>query len=203
MKQSNNYTAIIMVIAFVLTFFSCSKTMSDNKKTENVATPKPQYEITVVQKGEELGKIVLELFPDVAPKHVANFDSLVSVKFFDGSAFHRVIPGFMIQGGDPNSKTEPREKWGFGNPDQTRVPAEFSNLQHKRGILSAARSQDPNSATSQFFICVADATFLDGKYTIYGQVLSGMDVADKVVNAPRDQRDNPFDKIEMFIKKIK
>lgn len=193
-----------MAIAFVLTFFSCSKSMSDNKKQPaNTATAKPQYEITVKQNSIELGKIVVELFPDVAPKHVANFDSLVNVKFYDGTAFHRVIPGFMIQGGDPNSKTEPREKWGYGSPDQTRVPAEFSNLQHKRGILSAARSNDPNSATSQFFICVADALFLDGKYSIFGQVVSGMDVADKVVNAPRDQRDNPYDKIEMYIKKIK
>lgn len=203
MKKTYNLTAIITIVAFVLTFFSCSKSMSDNKKNPTTAKAKPKYEITVMQKGEELGKIVVELFPDVAPKHVANFDSLVAIKFYDGSAFHRVIPGFMIQGGDPNSKTEPRDKWGFGSPDQTRVPAEFSSLQHKRGILSAARSNDPNSATSQFFICVADATFLDGKYSIYGQVVSGMEVADKVVNSPRDHRDNPLDKIEMFIKKIK
>jgi len=176
--------------------------MSDNNKKET-RTERPQYQITAVQNGVELGKIVIELFPDVAPKHVANFDSLVAIKFYDGCAFHRVIPGFMIQGGDPNSKTEPREKWGFGQPGQTRVPAEFSKLQHKRGTVSAARSKDPNSATSQFFICVADAPHLDGQYSIFGQVVSGMEVADKIVSAPRDQRDNPFDKIEMFIKKIK
>jgi peptidyl-prolyl cis-trans isomerase B (cyclophilin B) len=173
--------------------------MSENKSN----LEKPKYEITVKQLGKELGKIVIELFPDIAPKHVANFDSLVKVGFYDGCAFHRVIPGFMIQGGDPNSKTEPKEKWGFGRPDQARVPAEFNKTSHARGILSAARSQDPNSASSQFFICVADAKFLDGQYTAFGQTISGIEVADKIVNSPRDSRDNPNDKIEMFIKKIK
>ncbi len=202
MLKFNRNTAIVITIAFLLIFFPFSKTMSDNNKKET-RTERPQYQITAVQNGVELGKIVIELFPDIAPKHVANFDSLVAIKFYDGCAFHRVIPGFMIQGGDPNSKTEPREKWGFGQPGQTRVPAEFSKLQHKRGIVSAARSKDPNSATSQFFICVADAPHLDGQYSIFGQVVSGMEVADKIVSAPRDQRDNPLDKIEMFIKKIK
>lgn len=202
MLKFNKNTAIVTAIALFLTFLSCTKSMSDNNKKET-KSERPQYEITAVQNGVELGKIVIELFPDVAPKHVANFDSLVAIKFYDGCAFHRVIPGFMIQGGDPNSKTEPRERWGYGQPGQTRVPAEFSNLKHKRGIVSAARSQDPNSATSQFFICVADAPHLDGKYSIFGQVVSGMEVADKIVSAPRDQRDNPFDKIEMYIKKIK
>ena len=202
MIKFNNKITIFITLTIFLTFFSYSKSMSDNNK-KDAKTPKPQYEIKVVQKGEELGKIIIELFPDVAPKHVANFDSLVAIKFYDGCAFHRVIPGFMIQGGDPNSKTEPRDKWGFGQPGQTRVPAEFSNLKHKRGIVSAARSKDPNSATSQFFICVADAPHLDGQYSIFGQVISGMEVADKIVSVPRDQRDNPFDKVEMFIKKIK
>ncbi|OGU56118.1 MAG: peptidylprolyl isomerase [Ignavibacteria bacterium GWF2_33_9] len=159
--------------------------------------------MTVKQKGAELGKIILELYPEIAPKHVHNFDSLVSSGFYDGTAFHRVIPGFMIQGGDPNSKTMPKEKWGYGDPSQTKVPAEFNSTSHERGILSAARSQDPNSATSQFFICVADAKFLDRQYTAFGKAISGMEVADKVVNSPRDRNDNPNDKIEMFIKKIK
>ncbi len=164
---------------------------------------RPQYKITVTQKGDTLGKIIIELFPDIAPKHVANFDSLVSIGFYDGTAFHRVIPGFMIQGGDPNSKTQPRERWGFGDPSQTRVPAEFSKISHRRGIVSAARAADPNSATSQFFICVADATWLDGQYSVFGRVLKGMEVADKIVNVPRDQRDNPIDKVEMTIVKLK
>lgn len=161
-----------------------------------------QYKITVTQKGKTLGSLIIELFPDVAPKHVANFDSLVAIGFYNGTAFHRVIPGFMIQGGDPNSKTKPREQWGFGDPSQRRIPAEFSKIAHKRGIVSAARAADPNSATSQFFICVADAPWLDGQYTVFGRVLEGMDVADMIVNVPRDQRDNPVDKVEMTIVKL-
>lgn len=192
-----SFFSIVLVIFF--TFLTTEKTMSETKSI----TAKPQYEITVKQLGKEVGKIVIELFPDIAPKHCANFDSLVKVKFYDGLAFHRVIPGFMIQGGDPNSKSGPRETWGYGAPGQTKVPAEFNATSHKRGIISAARSNDPNSASSQFFICVADAPFLDNKYTVYGHVLSGMDVADKIVNMPRDSKDNPKDKVEMFIKKIK
>jgi peptidyl-prolyl cis-trans isomerase B (cyclophilin B) len=163
---------------------------------------RPQYKITVTQKGKTLGSIIVELFPDIAPKHVANFDSLVAIGFYNGTAFHRVIPNFMIQGGDPNSKTKPREQWGFGDPSQKRVPAEFSKISHRRGIVSAARAADPNSATSQFFICVADAPWLDGQYSVFGRVLKGMEVADIVVNVPRDQRDNPIDKVEMTIVKL-
>ncbi|MGE5479073.1 MAG: peptidylprolyl isomerase [Chloroflexota bacterium] len=165
---------------------------------------RPLYEITVSQNGVEMGKIMLETYTDLAPLHAKNFDSLVSVKFYDGTAFHRVIPGFMIQGGDPNSREGDRATWGMGSPDQTRVPAEFSaTLKHKRGILSAARTPDPNSATSQFFICHADIPHLDGQYSIYGEVVEGMDVVDKIANAPRDARDNPNDKISMMIKRVK
>ena len=195
--------SLLASIAFcliTLNFNACSQSgVKDTKGKKMENTQRPQYEITVTQKGVELGKIVLETYPDVAPKHAANFDSLVAAKAFDGCAFHRVIPGFMIQGGDPNSISKPKNTWGMGDPSQARVPAEFSKLNHKRGILSAARSQDPNSASSQFFICVADASFLDGQYSVYGEVISGMEVVDKVVNAPRDKSDNPNDKIEMKI----
>jgi peptidyl-prolyl cis-trans isomerase B (cyclophilin B) len=162
----------------------------------------PQYRISVTRGGVLLGDITIEMFPDVAPKHVHNFDSLVSIGFYNGTAFHRVIPGFMIQGGDPNSRSGPRETWGYGDPSQTTVPAEFSTLKHVRGILSAARANDPNSATSQFFICVATAQHLDGKYSIYGKVLTGMDVVDTIVRSPRDGSDNPFEKVEMSIVKL-
>jgi len=188
----------LLVIAIFFGFFSISNILNAGEKMD-----RPKYVITTFQKGSELGKIKIELFNDVAPKHVANFDSLVSIGFYDGTAFHRVIPGFMIQGGDPNSKDKPREMWGFGDPTQQTVPAEFSNLKHKRGIISAARKPDPNSATSQFFICVADAPHLDGQYSIFGQVIEGMDVVDKIVNMPRDSRDNPLDKVEMKIEKVK
>lgn len=188
---------ILLVIVVALAFFSIN-TLYAGEKME-----RPQYLIKTFQKGAELGTIKIELFNDVAPKHVANFDSLVSIGFYDGTAFHRVIPGFMIQGGDPNSKDKPREMWGFGDPSQQTVPAEFSSLKHKRGIISAARKPDPNSATSQFFICVADAPHLDGQYSIFGQVIEGMDIVDKIVNMPRDSRDNPIDKVEMKIEKVK
>lgn len=177
------------------------ETQENQEKNEGTKV-KPKYVISVSQSGNSLGDITLELYPDLAPKHCHNFDSLVAEKFFDGTAFHRVIPGFMIQGGDPNSKNKSKDSWGMGDPSQTKVPAEFNKTPHKRGILSAARAQDPNSASSQFFICVDDAPFLDGNYTVYGSVVSGMDVVDKVVNSPRDKKDNPLEKIEMKIKKV-
>lgn len=163
---------------------------------------RPQYKITVTSAGENWGEIKLETFPDIAPKHAENFENLVSDGAYNGCAFHRVIPGFMIQGGDPNSIDGPRDTWGFGNPKQKKVKAEFTDTPHDRGIISAARSQNPNSASSQFFICVADAHFLDKQYSVFGKVLEGMDLADKIVAAPRDGNDNPHEKIEMKIEKI-
>jgi peptidyl-prolyl cis-trans isomerase B (cyclophilin B) len=188
--------------------YSCSnkveKTTKMESTTQTNTSENPRYEITVTQKGKEMGKILIEIFAKEAPKHAANFDNLVSSGAYDGTAFHRVIPGFMIQGGDPNSKNQPKETWGFGDPKQPKVQAEFSKtMSHNRGIISAARSQDPNSASSQFFVCVADAKFLDGQYSIFGKVITGMEVADKVVNSPRDSKDNPIDKIEMKIIKLK
>ncbi len=161
----------------------------------------PQYVISITHEGKAVGDIAIETFPEVAPKHCANFDSLVSEGFYDGTAFHRVIPGFMIQGGDPNSKNKPRDTWGYGDPNQKTVPAEFNDISHKRGILSTARSRDINSASSQFFIMVEDGPFLDRQYTVFGKVLEGMDIADYVVNVSRDHNDNPDEKVEMTIKK--
>jgi cyclophilin family peptidyl-prolyl cis-trans isomerase len=108
----------------------------------------------------------------------------------------------MIQGGDPNSKNKPKETWGEGDPAQRNIPAEFNNINHTRGILSAARAEDINSANSQFFIMVSDHPRLDHKYTAFGKVISGMETVDKIVNAPRDDKDNPLDKIIMEIEKI-
>jgi len=146
-----------------------------------------------------LGNIELKFFPEVAPNHVKNFIDLAKKGFFDGTTFHRVIPGFMIQGGDPNSKNPDKSKHGMGGPGTT-VKAEFSDKPHKRGTLSMARSQDPDSAGSQFFICVADAAFLNKQYTVFGEVASGMAVVDKIVNQPRDGRDNPKERTEMKVK---
>ena len=146
-----------------------------------------------------LGNMELKFFPEVAPNHVKNFIDLAKKGFYDGTIFHRVIPGFMIQGGDPNSKSPDRARHGTGGPGYS-VKAEFNEKSHKRGTLSMARSNDPNSAGSQFFICVAPATFLDKQYTVFGEVVSGMEVADKIVNQPRDKRDNPLERVEMKVK---
>lgn len=147
----------------------------------------------------KLGNIEIRFFPDIAPNHVNNFIELSKKGFYDGTIFHRVIPRFMIQGGDPNSKQPDRSKHGMGSPGYT-VKAEFNEKPHKRGILSMARASHPDSAGSQFFICVADAPFLDRQYTVFGEVVSGMELADKIVNQPRDRNDNPLDRIEIKVK---
>lgn len=156
-------------------------------------------EIAVIE--TKFGKIEIGLFEGKAPGHVKNFKDLARKGFYDGTIFHRVIPGFMIQGGDPNTKSDDRSNHGMGGPGYS-IKAEFNDTPHKRGILSMARSQDPDSAGSQFFVVVKDAAFLDGQYTAFGKVLSGMTVADQIVNAPRDGRDNPNERIEMKVKVI-
>jgi peptidyl-prolyl cis-trans isomerase B (cyclophilin B) len=149
------------------------------------------------------GNIEIEFFNDLAPGHVKNFVDLAKKGFYDGTTFHRVIPGFMIQGGDPNTKDlkASRDRHGTGGPGYT-IKAEFNDTAHKRGILSMARAQSPDSAGCQFFICVADSAFLDRQYTAFGKVKSGMEVADKIVSAPRDGRDNPKERIDMKIRVV-
>ena len=142
------------------------------------------------------GKISFELLPDLAPETVRNFEKLTKDGFYDGTLFHRVIPGFMIQGGDPNTKTENKGSWGMGGPGYN-VKAEFSSRSHLRGIVSMARAQDPDSAGSQFFIVTSDSAFLDRQYTVFGQVKEGMDVADKIVNMNKDGNDCPLEKVVM------
>ena len=144
----------------------------------------------------EFGEIRLRFFPDKAPNHVENFKKLAKSGFYDGTTFHRVIPGFMIQGGDPLSKDGNPATDGQGGPGWT-VAAEFSDVPHTRGILSMARSSDPDSAGSQFFIVVKESSFLNGKYTVFGEVASGMEVADKIVATPRDRRDRPTTNVVM------
>ncbi|MCB0272312.1 MAG: peptidylprolyl isomerase [Bdellovibrionales bacterium] len=143
-----------------------------------------------------LGTIEFEFLPEVAPNHVENFKKLARAGFYDGTTFHRVIPGFMIQGGDPNSKNADRSVHGTGGPGYT-VDAEFSSEKHKRGIVSMARSSDPNSAGSQFFIMVDDATHLDGQYSVFGRVTKGLEIVDQIVSVPRDGRDNPLKPVVM------
>ena len=153
-------------------------------------------EIAVIE--TSLGNIEFELLEDVAPGHVQNFKDLANSDFYNGTTFHRVIPGFMVQGGDPNTKSDDRSSHGMGGPGHT-IKAEFNDEPHVRGIVSMARSQDPDSAGSQFFVVVKDSDFLDGQYTAFGRVTAGMDVADKIVDSPKDDRDNPIDRIEMKV----
>lgn len=144
------------------------------------------------------GNIEFSLLPDLAPETVRNFTKLTESEFYNGTLFHRVIPGFMIQGGDPNTKKpELRAQWGMGGPGYN-VKAEFSSRSHLRGIVSMARAADPDSAGSQFFIVTTDSTFLDREYTVFGEVTQGMDVADKIVNLPRDQTDCPQEDAKML-----
>lgn len=148
--------------------------------------PRSGEEIAVMETSQ--GRIVLMFYPQTAPNHVQNFKALAKKGFYDGTRFHRVIPGFMIQGGDPNSKDLARaNRWGTGgNVDAdgraVNVKAEFSNLKHSRGVLSMARSQNPDSASSQFFIMHADAPHLDGQYSAFGQVIEGIEVVDKIAD---------------------
>ncbi len=147
----------------------------------------------------KFGDIVIEFFDKEAPNHVKNFKKLASTGFYDGTTFHRVIPGFMIQGGDPNSKDNDRANDGGGGPGYS-INAEFNSIHHARGIVSMARSMDPNSAGSQFFIVVKDAAHLDKKYSVFGKTIEGLDVVDKIVALPRDSKDNPNNKVEMKVK---
>lgn len=194
----------IILLTIFLAIVGCG-TKKENK--ESVM----DKEIAVIS--TKFGDIKLEFFDEIAPKHVESFKLHAQNGYYDGTIFHRVIPGFMIQGGDPLSKSEDKSRHGtggnaakyFGIGDENSestwdLPAEFSATPHERGILSMARSQNPDSGGSQFFICVADARFLDNQYTVFGKVVSGMDVVDSIVNAPRDARDNPDDRIEMKVK---
>jgi len=143
------------------------------------------------------GKIVLNLLPDNAPETVRSFIKLAESKFYDGTLFHRVIPGFMIQGGDPNSKLPDKSKWGIGGPG-FNLKAEFNSRSHLRGIVSMARSTDPDSAGSQFFIVTTDSTFLDNQYTVFAEVIEGIEVADTIVNLQRNENDCPLQEAKMI-----
>jgi len=182
-----------------------------------------QKEDEVAVISTRFGDMVVTFFPEVAPKHVESFKLLAKEGYFDGTTFHRVIPGFVIQGGDPNSRDEDRTNdgtggragkyYGLGDEQDSStwtIPAEFNDSLHVRGTLSMARSQDPNSASSQFFICVDALPRLDHKYTVFGKVIQGLDVIDSIVTVPtpkkRDpfyqgiDRDNPLEKVEMTVR---
>jgi peptidyl-prolyl cis-trans isomerase B (cyclophilin B) len=153
----------------------------------------------------KFGDMHVKFYPDLAPRHVENFIKLANSGFYNGTIFHRVIPGFMIQGGDPNTKDSlKKETYGQGGPKDEKgnpifLKAEFSDTPHKRGIVSMARANDPDTAGSQFFIVVENSPFLDRKYTVFGEVIKGLGVADKIADLPRDERDLPKERIEMTV----
>lgn len=198
-KYKGLYLAIsIMAISFVLAGCGSAKQEEnkDNKnsaKTDYPATVKENPIVTITMENDE--KIVIELEPTVAPNTVANFISLVDKGFYDGLIFHRVIPDFMIQGGDPSGT-------GTGGPEYS-IKGEFSsndfenNLKHERGVISMARSNDPDSAGSQFFIMVKETTTLDGKYAAFGKVLEGMETVDAIAGVDRDSADKPAEDQKM------
>src|SRR5438045_6002606 len=153
---------------------SAAETKDQTKEAKSMNT----NEVAVIKTA--MGEIVIEFWPDVARKTVENFKKLAKKGFYDGTAFHRIVKGFMIQGGDPLTKDPSAQgRWGTGDPGY-KIDAEFNDRPHVRGVLSMARSQDPNTAGSQFFICLCDASFLNGKYTAFGKVVKGDDVLGKV-----------------------
>ncbi len=193
MKRVKQAAVVFLVAAISISAYS----IETRHKTFTKEEIKSMSE-TMAVINTKFGDITLKFFSETAPNHVDNFIKLANDKFYDGTIFHRIIPDFMIQGGDPNTKSTNRSTHGTGGPGY-QVKAEFSNKSHKRGILSMARSNDPNSAGSQFFICVADVPHLNGNYTVFGEVVTGLDVVDKIVAEKKDGRDNPIDRIEMTV----
>src|SRR3954464_8691425 len=172
--------------------FVATPVRSEDKKEEakkDTATMSEQKEVAVIKTSE--GEMVAEFWPDVAPKTVANFKKLAKSGFYDGTAFHRVINGFMIQGGDPLTKDESKQsRWESSDPGY-KIDAEFNKKSHERGVLSMARSQDPNSAGSQFFICHGAPKFLDGQYPAFGKLIKGDDVLEKIATTKTLPGDRP------------
>jgi len=162
----------------------------NHKRTGKAHTVSKKHMHDVAILETNLGEIEIAFFPDKAPGHVKNFETLAKKGFYNGTKFHRVIPGFMIQGGDPNTVSGSPATWGTGGSGKN-VNAEFNSISHKRGIVSMARSNDKNSASSQFFIVTSDSPFLDNQYTVFGQVTKGMDIADIIVKAPTGAQDRP------------
>ena len=196
---------LLSILTIGVVFMSCAK----EEKVAIIST--------------KFGDMVVEFYDDVAPMHVESFKILADEGYFDGTTFHRVIPGFVIQGGDPNSKDDDRMNdgtggragkfFGIGREEDSNswtIPAEFNDKDHVKGTLSMARSSNPNSGSSQFFICHAATPQLNNQYTVFGQVIEGLDVIDQIVysETPKKQNpgyrgpdgDNPFEKVEMKIK---
>lgn len=198
-KQTlNSFLALLFSVALATAAeTNAPATKSDPKKDDAKPAAK---EVAVVKTSE--GEMVLEFWPDVAPGHVDNFKKLANKGFYDGTCFHRVIKGFMIQGGDPNTKDESKkDSWGMGGPGYT-IKAEFNNKAHMRGVLSMARSGHPDSAGSQFFICHGDPRFLDRQYTAFGKLIKGDDVLEKIATTQTEPGDRPTKRVNIDSIKI-
>ncbi|MFN0084791.1 MAG: peptidylprolyl isomerase, partial [Blastocatellia bacterium] len=188
-----------ILTAILLGIFAagCSdkSTVNDGASTSSgpggIPAPKaagaPVFDDEVAVFETDMGNFRIALYPDVAPRHVENFKRLIREKFYDGLGFHRVIANNMIQGGDPQTRGGGnRDMWGMGDPGLPRVPAEFSTRPYKRGSIGMARTNDPNSASSQFFITLGPAPQWDGKYTVFGEVVQGIGNVEIISNAPVD-----------------
>ncbi len=191
MRVFSTICALGLVLGIPLAMAEEAKkeTKPEQKSDATKETNKVNNEVAVIKTTE--GDMVIEFWPDVAPKTVENFKSLAKKGFYDGTCFHRVIKGFMIQGGDPLTKDPSKEaSWGTGGPG-TRLKAEFNDRHHVRGVVSMARSADPDSAGSQFFICHATAPHLDRQYTAFGKLIKGDDVLEKIATTPTHGPDRP------------
>ena len=220
--MKKNIINLLFVSSFLFT--GCSETKKEdtlNKTNKSNKSEKSTDSKTISNVSREdyaiistsYGDMTIQFFEGAAPKHVESFKTHASNGFYNGTIFHRVIPGFMIQGGDPNTKGENKASYGTGghaakyygigteeDSKTWNLPAEFNNIKHSRGILSMARSNDPNSGGSQFFICAATVPHLNGKYTVFGQVVEGDEIIDQIINLPRDARDNPNRRVEMSVR---
>ncbi len=179
-------TSLFGLVVGLANIYAADEPKKDGTNAPPAAAAK---EVAVIK--TTAGDMVIEFWPDVAPKTVQNFKDLANKGFYDGTAFHRVIKGFMIQGGDPLTKDPSKEAmWGTGDPGY-KIKAEFNDHSHVRGVISMARSNDPDSAGSQFFICHGDPKFLDHQYTGFGKLIKGDDVLEKIANAPTHPPDRP------------
>ena len=178
-----------------------SNTANERAQNMTKANMTPSDNVAILE--TSLGNITLELFPQAAPKHVNSFLNLSKTGFYDGTIFHRIVKDFVIQGGDPSTKnTTQKDRWGTGGPGFT-LDAEFNDIPHERGIVSMARTADPNSAGSQFFIVTKDSRFLDNQYTVFGRVIDGMDVVDKIEALPTNKSsDQPIDFEDAKVQKV-
>ncbi|MGE0128517.1 MAG: peptidylprolyl isomerase [Blastocatellales bacterium] len=187
MKFSNK-----LFIAFLLGVFAfaCSNNTAVNTGSSNSSpapASKPVLDDEVAVFETDYGTFKIALYPDVAPRHVENFKKLINSRFYDGLGFHRVLPDFIIQGGDPQTRGGGnRDLWGMGDPNQPKVPAEFSTRPFVRGTVGAARASDPNSASSQFFICLRPNPDWDGQYTVFGEVIQGLNNVQIISNVPTE-----------------